>query len=43
MEMTNKYLTKGTGFSLEEREKYKLTGLMPVNVETLDVSDVYGF
>uniref|UniRef100_A0A7S0MYZ7 Malic enzyme n=1 Tax=Pyramimonas obovata TaxID=1411642 RepID=A0A7S0MYZ7_9CHLO len=36
MEMTNKYLTKGTGFSLEEREKYKLTGLMPVNVETLD-------
>eukprot|EP00976_Prorocentrum_cordatum_P023183 473057-Prorocentrum_minimum.AAC.1 len=41
-ELSNMYLTKGTGFSLEEREKFKLAGLMPPRVETLDVSAVVG-
>ena len=27
---------KGTAFTLEEREKYKLNGLLPSAVETLD-------
>ena len=27
---------KGTAFTLAEREKYKLTGLLPSAVETLD-------
>jgi hypothetical protein len=36
-ELTNMYLTKGTGFTAEERHKYRLDGLMPTNPETLEV------
>ena len=42
MELTNTYLTKGTGFNVEEREKYKLAGLLPPNVETLEVRVIGG-
>lgn len=30
------YLNKGSGFSTEERETFNLTGLLPLNVQTLD-------
>ena len=30
------YLNKGSGFPAEEREQFKLTGLLPLNVQTLD-------
>lgn len=30
------YLNKGAGFPADEREKFKLTGLLPSNVSTLD-------
>ena len=34
--LRNPRLNKGTAFSLEERKKYGLEGLLPVQVETLD-------
>ncbi|KAH8680038.1 hypothetical protein BGZ60DRAFT_467987 [Tricladium varicosporioides] len=30
------YLNKGAGFTAEERETFKLTGLLPVDIQTLD-------
>lgn len=30
------YLNKGAGFPAEERKEFKLTGLLPQNVQTLD-------
>lgn len=33
----NRYLNKGTAFSAEERQRYRLDGLLPTVVETLEV------
>lgn len=34
--LSTPYLNKGAGFPAEERRKFKLTGLLPQNVQTLD-------
>lgn len=34
--LTTPYLNKGSAFSVEEREKFGLRGLLPTNSQTLD-------
>lgn len=34
--LRNAHLTKSTAFTQEEREKYGLEGLLPINIETMD-------
>ncbi|WP_204356484.1 hypothetical protein [Clostridium acetobutylicum] len=38
--LRNPFLNKGTAFTLEERKKYDLTGLLPCAVMTLEEQGV---